>query len=512
MTQGQNIKRVVIAGGGTAGWMTACALSNVLPRDVHISLIESDDIGTIGVGEATIPPLVAFNRLLGIDEAAFLTATKGTIKLGIEFVGWGAQDARYIHPFGTYGVDMQALKFHQFWLSQHLSGHDVGAIGDYNLCEAAARLGRFTPPNPDMGPVLAGLKYAYHFDASLYAKYLRQLSEKRGVERIEGKIAEVKLKSEDGYISGLRLEDGREVVADLFIDCTGFRALLIEGALKTGFESWRHWLPCDRAFAVPCTSVEPPIPYTRATADKAGWRWRIPLQHRTGNGYVFCSDFIDEAEAKARLLETLDGEALADPMLIRIRTGRQNRLWEKNCVAIGLAGGFLEPLESTAIHLIQIGITRLLHLFPHNGFNAAVRDEYNDLLSSQYALIRDFIIAHYKVTTRADTPFWKQCRDMDIPVSLRHKLDLFKDRGRIIRHDEDLFAEDNWLAVLLGQGLMPQGFDPLVCALPEGEIRANLSRIRSAITRAAASLPTHQAFLNGLAAQTPNPPSQKVMP
>lgn len=491
------VERVVIAGGGTAGWMTAAALSYSLPKTVSITLVESDDIGIVGVGEATIPPIVSFNAKLGIDEDEFLSATQGAYKFGIDFIGWGAKDARYIHPFGTYGQDMQGLKFHQFYFAQAQRGFSgLGALSDYNLCSLAAAANRFIRPTRDMGPVLHTLRYAYHFDAGLYARFLRRRAEAQGVVRVEGKIADIPLDPDSGHIRALRLDGDREIPGDVFVDCTGFRALLINGALKVPYIDWSRYLPNNRAWAATCAAVEPLTPYTRATAQEAGWIWRIPLQHRTGTGHVFCADFTTEEAAREALVRSFDGRMLREPFLIKFTTGRRETFWEKNCIAIGLAGGFLEPLESTSIHLIQSSIGKLLSLFPDKGFNHAERAEYNALLGTQYAQIRDFIIAHYKVTKRDDTPFWAYCRDMEIPDALRQKLELFAHKGRLVRHDEDLFAEDNWLAILTGQGLIPEGHDPLVDALPEAEVRDNLMRMREVLARAAQGLPGHSAFIN----------------
>jgi len=494
---GQEIRSIVIAGGGTAGWMTATALSLLLPKTAQITLIESDEIGTVGVGEATIPPIVGFNQMLGIDENAFLKATNGTFKLGIEFDGLGAAHRRYMHPFGSYGTDMKGIRFHQFYLALKQAGvADLGRLEDYSLCATAAYQGRFLRPEGPVGEVLSTLKYAFHFDASLYAQFLRQRSERQGVRRLEGKIDAVELNTDTGHIASVSLEGGAVIAGDLFIDCTGFRGLLIEGALNTGYEDWRHWLPCDRAWAVPCAAVAPPIPYTRSTADAAGWRWRIPLQHRTGNGYVFASEFISEADARARLLANLDGEPLAEPRLLKFVTGRRKLAWNRNCVAIGLSAGFLEPLESTSIHLIQSAISKLVALFPDLRFTAAERDEYNQQTATDFEHVRDFIIAHYKVGDRADTPFWAHCRAIAAPQSLERKLALYRHRGRLVRHDDELFAEQSWLAVLDGQGIEPYGHDPLVDALPYDQMRENVGHIRKAVGAAAGALPTHQAFID----------------
>jgi tryptophan halogenase len=490
------VSKVVIAGGGTAGWMTAAALSRALPTDIDIVLIESEEIGTVGVGEATIPPIRSFNAMLGIDEDDFVRATQGTFKLGIEFVDWGRVGSRYMHPFGAYGFDVQGVRFHQLYLALRQAGADVGDLDDYSLCTVAARAGKFLRPAPNAGEVMAGLKHAFHFDASLYAGFLRKYAEARRVRRIEGKIAGVDLHADSGDIASLRLTNGGVETGDLFIDCTGFRSLLIGDAMQVGYESWQHWLPCDRAWAVPSSNLEAIAPMTQSTAESAGWRWRIPLQHRTGNGYVYSSQFLADDDARTRLLQTIEGEPLAEPRQLRFTTGRRSKAWQKNCVAIGLSSGFLEPLESTSIHLIQSGITKLLALFPADGFHGVERDAYNDLTRVQTEQVRDFIIAHYKVTQRADTPFWNYVRQMDIPVSLQRKIDLFKQNGRLFRHDDDLFSEHSWLAVLYGQGLNPHGHDPLADALPSDEISDTLQDIRSTYRKAANAMPTHEAFIN----------------
>ncbi|WP_443747971.1 tryptophan halogenase family protein [Asticcacaulis solisilvae] len=490
------VSKIVIAGGGTAGWMAAAALSAALPRAVKIVLVESEEIGTVGVGEATIPPIVGFNETLGVREDEFLKATSGTFKLGIEFLGWGRKDTRYIHPFGTYGIDLRGIKFHQAYFAMKQAGHAVGPLDDYSLCATAAYANRFLRPEPKMGPVFATLKYAYHFDASLYAGYLRRLSEGRGVTRIEGRIVDVARDADTGHIAALTLDGERTVDGQLFIDCTGFRGLLIGEALGVPYRDWSRYLPCDRALAVPSVPNGPLTPYTRATADLAGWRWRIPLQHRVGNGHVYCSAFMDDDTARSHLVAGLDGEPLADPRPLRFTTGRRERFWEKNCIAMGLSSGFLEPLESTSIHLIQSAVSKLIALFPDTGWEAAERDEYNALLTKQYEQVRDFIIAHYKLTERDDTDFWRHCRDMAVPDSLAHKIALFAAKGRLIRHDEDLFAEDNWLAVLNGQGVVPRGHDPLIDALPADDVLANLGRIRAAIAQAAGAMPSHDAFID----------------
>lgn len=491
-----SIRRIVIVGGGTAGWMCASALSRMIAHaGVSVTLVESDDIGTVGVGEATIPDIKIFNAMLGLDEDDFLRQTNGTFKLGIEFVDWRKPGSRYMHPFAVFGVDFQAVKFHQFWLKALASGADVGELGHYNLCAVAAALGRFTRPPEGPKSVLSSLRYAYHFDAGLYAAYLRRYSETRGVERVEGKIVAIDLDPRNGFVAAVRLQDGRSVDGELFLDCSGFRSLVLGEALKIGFESWDHWLPCNRAVAVPTQGVAPIVPYTRATADRVGWRWRIPLQHRLGNGYVYCAEAISDDDAVRQLLSQVEGAPLAEPRVLKFTAGKRQRLWHKNCIAIGLAGGFLEPLESTSIHLIQTGIQKLLALFPDKRFSSTEADEYNRTTAIEYEYIRDFIILHYKATERDDTEFWRRCRTMDIPPTLARRMALFREKGRIVRLEEDLFRTDNWLAVLIGQGVTPVGYDPLVDAVRPDYARQLLPHLRSLILRTAESMPTHDEAL-----------------
>ena len=489
-----SIRKVLIVGGGTAGWMTAAALSKVLrPEQTQVTLVESDQISTVGVGEATIPPIVAFNALLGLDEADFMRKTQASFKLAIEFVDWTRPGHRYLHPFGNYGLDIEAIKFHQIWRKFHA---EAGDIDQYNLAALAARLGRFALPSRDPGEVLSSLKYAFHFDAGLYARYLRGYAEARGVIRREGKVVDVGLRGEDGFIESVTLDDGTRLEADLFIDCSGFRGLLIDKALKSGFVDWSYWLPNDRAVAVPCDSGGDGLtPFTRATAREAGWQWRIPLQHRTGNGYVYSSRHIDDDAARAVLLANLDGAPRAEPHVLRFTAGRREEIWKKNCVAIGLSSGFLEPLESTSIHMIQAGITKLLALFPDRGFDPGEIAEYNRLTILQVELIRDFIILHYKATERSDTPYWDHVRTMEVPESLRRKMDLFMHRGRLFQSDYDLFAEPSWIAVMLGQTGLPQAYDPLVDSLPDAALQNQLRRMAGLIDQTARALPTHQDFI-----------------
>jgi tryptophan halogenase len=478
--------------------MCAAALTKILPRNqVRLTLIESDEIGTVGVGEATVPSLLTFNRLLGLDETDFVRSTQATFKLGIEFVDWQALGQRYLHPFGVHGRDTPEFKFLQLWLrlKQASSSDSADDIGDYNLNTLAAKLGRFGRPSGEAAWPFSALRYAFHFDAALYARHLRRYAEGRGVVRQEGRIVRVRQRAEDGFIEGLDLQDGRRIDGDLFIDCSGFRGLLIEETLKAGYEDWSRYLPCDRAVAVPSALVGPPDPFTRATADLAGWRWRIPLQHRMGNGYVYCSDYISDDAARTQVLAKLEGEALAEPRQLRFKAGHRKRLWVKNCIAVGLAGGFIEPLESTSIHLIQTGLLRLATLFPDKGFAQADIDEFNRSSVREYEHVRDFIILHYKATARDDSPFWRRQRNMQIPDSLAHRMALFESKGRIFRQQEELFADDSWLAVLLGQGIAPSGYDPLVDALSLEDIRRNLANLRTAIRKTAEALPTHEDFI-----------------
>jgi tryptophan halogenase len=497
-TGGAPIRKVVIVGGGTSGWMSAAALARLIEHaGVSVTLIESDEIGTVGVGEATIPSIRTYNGLLGLDENDFIRNTQGTFKLGIEFVDWRRQGGRYMHPFGAYGLDLQAIKFHQFWLKlRQLGDTGVGQLGDYNLCTAAAMQDRFMRPKGGPDAVLATLRYAFHFDAGLYAKYLRKYSEARGVARLEGRIVQVNLRPDDGFISGVTLQDGRLVEGELFLDCSGFRGLLIAQTLKVGFEDWSQWLPCNRAVAVPCERLAPLQPYTRSTADAAGWRWRIPLQHRIGNGYVYCNEFISDDAAATRLLSHLDGAARAEPRVLSFTAGHRSKFWEKNCVAIGLAGGFIEPLESTSIHLVQTGIAKLLALFPDCAFTGAEIKAYNRDATDQYQRVRDFVVLHYKATERDDTPFWRRCRDMQIPESLQDKIDVFRTKGRVMQSWEDLFTEHSWIAVMLGQGIMPTGYDPLVDSLPLENLRNFVRHAKDVTAKTASAMPMHQTFID----------------
>ncbi|MCL1144051.1 tryptophan halogenase family protein [Shewanella gaetbuli] len=488
------IKKVVIAGGGTAGWMTAAALTKLAGDNLEVVLVESDEIGTVGVGEATIPTLHLYHRLLGLKEQEVMAATNATFKLGINFENWHDVNKDYLHSFGFLGKDCWACGFQHFWVKGQQKGMASG-IGDYCTEHLAAREGRFAIlPNQDYN-------HAYHLDATLYAKFLRQFAEQRGIKRQEGKIVSVNLHqqandSRYGHIQSLTLASGETLEGDLFIDCTGFRALLIEQSLNTGFEDWSHWLPCDSAIAVQTTSVEKPLAYTRSIARDSGWQWRIPLQTRTGNGFVFCSKYMTDEQATQTLMDNIEGEPLNQPRVIKFRTGTRRQHWNKNCVAIGLSSGFLEPLESTSIHMIQRSIIRLLQMFPSQGIVQADVNEFNQQTKVEIENIRDFIILHYKVTDREDSAFWRYCKNMPIPESLAHRIELFQQSGKIYKLANELFGESSWIQVMMGQGLIPQQYHPIVDLMPDEELQQFLNNIRDQVTRKVKNLPNHVEFIN----------------
>ena len=482
------IRKVVIAGGGTAGWMAAAAISKILGKVLDITLIESDEIGTVGVGEATIPPLVTFHRLLNIKEQDFMAATQGTFKLGISFEGWRNVGENYFHSFGETGHDHWTAGFQHFWLKDRERGSRE-EFGNYCLELKAAQEGKFAHLPK------GGLNYAYHIDATLYAKFLRKFSEGFGVKRVEGKIVQVSTRTEDGFIESLTLDSGKVIEGDLFIDCTGFRGLLIEQTLHTGYEDWSHWLPCDSAVAVQTESIIEAIPYTRSIALESGWQWRIPLQHRVGNGMVYCSRYINDDDARKTLLKNISGGRLTKPRLIKFRPGQRLKNWNRNVVALGLASGFVEPLESTSIHLIQRGVLRLMQLFPKLGIRQPDIDEYNNQSKLEIANIRDFIILHYKVTNRQDSPFWRHCRSMPVPDSLTHRIDLFRETARVFKIPNELFGENSWIQVMLGQGMIPEQYHPVVNVMSDEELTRFMQGLKSNVDNTVAKLPKHQAYV-----------------
>jgi tryptophan halogenase len=489
------VQKIVIVGGGTAGWMAAAAMSELTRGGQYsIELVESDEIGTVGVGEATIPPITNFNRTLHIDETEFIRATQATFKLGIEFVDWTRLGHSYIHPFGQFGVEMQGIYFYNFWLRHRAKGgaysHD-----DFNPTTIAARACRFARPLPTDRSPLPPISYAYHFDAGLYAAFLRKYAEHRGVTRHEGRVVDVQLWPENGFIRHITLTDGRTIAGDLFIDCSGFRGLLIEQTLHAGYEDWSQWLPCDRAVAVPCERVPVTTPYTRSIAREAGWQWRIPLQHRTGNGYVYCSAFLSDDEAAKLLLTRLDGAPRAEPRTLRFVAGRRREVWKKNCVALGLASGFLEPLESTSIHLIQSALAHLLFMFPGSNFDPDVIAKYNELARLEMEEIRDFLLLHYKATERVDTPFWQHCQSIALTDSLQQRWDMYRHTALLHTVPGDLFRESSWFAVFTGQGVIPESYHPFADIPDDAELERRLALIRSDVQKRVLSFPTHDDYI-----------------
>lgn len=480
--------KIVIAGGGTAGWIAAAALSHQMGEILDITLVESQEIGTIGVGEATIPPMRTFHRLLGINEQEFMRATNATFKLGIQFENWKQIGEKYIHSFGFTGKQTLITDFIHFWLRGRKLGI-ADEFGHYCLEYKAAVANRFSINDNTK------INYAFHLDAGRYANFLRERSEARGVKRVEGKIAEVQQDPESGFIAAIKMDAGQEIPGDLFIDCTGMRGLLIEQTLQTGFEEWGHWLPCDSAIAIQTESTTPAVPYTKSIAHHAGWRWQIPLQHRVGNGIVFSGRHLSEDEATNMLLSSVDGKVLTEPRVIKFKTGRRKKSWNKNCIAMGLASGFLEPLESTSIHMIMTAVTRLLQLFPHNEIKQSIVDEYNLQAASEFIRIRDFIILHYKATERDDSPFWRYCKDMEIPDDLMHRINLFKDFGRSFQVEGELFRLDSWTQVMLGQGIVPSSYHPIVELMSERELQHFLNNVAAEVDNNMAMLSTHQDFI-----------------
>ncbi len=496
------IKKICILGGGTAGWMTAAGLSNKYKNlDIEIELVESDQIGTVGVGEATLPHIRFFNNALGIDEREFMRETCATFKLGIEFCDWGRLGDSYIHPFGDYGEPINGVDFHHFWLRLLQNGHK-NRLDDYSYPILAAEAGKFQHPGQDTSVIGSNFGYAYQFDSSLYAKFLRKYCEKNGVIRTEGKAIDTIIAPETGFVKSVTLENGGDIEADLFIDCSGFRGVLIEQALKTGYDDWSEWLPCNRAVAVPCEASGPGLPYTRATAREAGWQWRIPLQHRTGNGHVYWNEYISDDEAAHQLTSTLEGPILADVKQLYFKTGKRRKLWNKNVVAIGLSGGFLEPLESTSIHLIQEGITALIELFPDARCAVSDADEYNRRMDLNFDRVRDFLLLHYTATQRDDSEMWRYFRNMTLPESLIEKLEAWKARGYLPRYEQGVFLPPSWVAVMTGQNLIPNGFDVRANAMPLDDVLARTDHIKRASQDAVKQSASHDDYIKTFGAAT----------
>ncbi|MGX5175527.1 tryptophan halogenase family protein [Aliikangiella sp. IMCC44653] len=490
----ENLKKVVIVGGGASGWMSASMLIKIFGNQLDITLVESEQIGILGVGEATIPTISLFNQKLGIDEVDFVKATQGTFKLGIQFENWDKIGSSYIHAFGQMGASIGPSQFHHYWLRDQLSNSQTN-LWDYSINAKLAKENKFAKFKNQANNPITELQYAYHFDAQLYANYLRNYSEKLGVKRIEGIVSQVNKNSENGFIESVLLKNGQEVCGDLFIDCTGFRALLIGDSLGIEYDNWSKWLPMNSAVAVPCKTTKPIRPYTRSIAHKAGWQWEIPLQHRVGNGHVFCSDYISDQDATDTLMQNIQGPALADPRVLKFTTGKRHKFWEKNCVAIGLSSGFLEPLESTALHLVQASIVRLVQLFPNTGINQVDINEYNRQADSEYERIRDFIILHYIATERNDSQFWIDRQSIDIPDSLQHRIEQFKTKGRISKYQDDLFSEVAWQQVLIGQGIKPTSYDALADLMPPNDLTTRLNFLRKNVDSIADKIPNHEEFI-----------------
>ncbi len=494
MTGNAAQQKFLIVGGGSAGWMTAAALANAVGGAADITLVESAAIGTVGVGEATIPPIRHFNQRLGINEATFIRETQGSYKLGIQFIDWAKKGEAYFHPFGHYGAEFDFVPFYHYWMRERQAGR-AEPLDHYSMAWEAAKHNKFAPPSPDKRQMQSTHDYAYHFDAGLYAQFLRSYAEARGVSRIEGKVTRAGQNPETGFIESITLENGDSINADFFIDCSGFFGLLTEQTLKTGYEDWSHWLPCDRAVAAPCEPSGPLLSFTKSTARDAGWQWRIPLQHRLGNGYVYCSQFTDQDSATHSLMDSLEGKPLADPKHFRFNTGRRKKFWNKNCVAIGLSAGFMEPLESTSLHLIQYGIMRLLALLPGKGFSPLLAHEYNQLTTAEYERIRDFLILHYHATQREDSELWRYCAHMSIPDRLAYKIKHFKTHGMIVSDERELFHNPSWMAVYIGQNIIPETPPIMTHLRPKVPAEQRLSDVRSAIQAAASTMPDHADYI-----------------
>lgn len=496
MTNAESIERIVIVGGGTAGWMVAAALAKAAQHVCSIELVESDSIATIGVGEATIPPLLLLHRFLNIDEADFVRQTGASFKLGIEFQDWGQLGDRYMHAFGPVGLDMGLAQFHHYWLRDRADGNaDNASFWDYSLNACAAKANRFVPQvRIDKTPI-SGMHYAYHFDAALYVRYLQKYAQSLGVIKTEATVKKV-TQRDDGFIDTLCLDNGKEISADFFVDCSGFQGLLIAKQLKVPFEDWSKFLPCDRAIALPSEPMNPLPPYTQSIAHDCGWRWRIPLQHRTGNGLVYASRHLSADKAEDYLRKAIPEKLVGDARHINFNSGRRSECWHKNCVAIGLSSGFVEPLESTSIHLIQTAVMRLMHLFPNKQFSQANIDEYNRKTKFELEHIRDFIVLHYHLNERKDSEFWKECATQAIPKSLEHRINLFKDCGRVYRNVDELFTETAWLQIMLGQGIVPNSYHPLADGLPKAKFHQMMAAVPSTIAQAVEKIMPHQEFID----------------
>ena len=492
---GKPIRKIVIVGGGSAGWMTAAPLAQRLPPECEITLIESPEIGIIGVGEATLPTIRFFNKALGLDGTDFVRKTQATFKLGIEFKDWGHIGNRIFHGFGDYGPAIENRSPHMHWLRLSRAEVNFPPLGDFSVAGVMARNMRFAPPSGEQASAKNAFSYGFHFDAGLYAAYLRDYAMQRAVKRIEAMIVEVELHPDTGFIEAVLLRDGRRIEGDLFIDCSGFRGLLIEGALKAGYDDWSSQLPCNSALAVPCEKLEKLTPFTRSTAKTAGWQWRIPLQHRTGNGHVYCNSFISDDDAARVLLEGLDGAALDQPRQLRFTTGRRRRSWVKNCVAIGLSAGFLEPLESTSLSLIETAVGTLIENFPDSDFRPELADEFNRQMSARYESVRDFIILHYKLTNRTDSEFWKYCAHIAIPDSLQHQIDLFRETGRVVIYDKGGFMEPSFIAIMMGLGVTPKSYDPFVDLMDQKNLQRHFVNVHKAIELTVNGMTDHTEYI-----------------
>lgn len=487
--------KVVVVGGGTAGWMTASAIAKLLPSRAEVHLIESEAIGIVGVGEATLPQIRGFNEKLGIDEADFMAATRATFKLGIEFRDWARVGDSYIHPFGTFGTGQGEVDFHHYWVRACQAGEPMPSIGEYSMAIMMAYMNRFAQPRPEGTGLESTFGYAYQFDATSYAPYLRRVAEQLGASRTEGRIVDVELDGESGNVLAVLLESGERIEGDLFVDCSGFVSLIIGKALGEEFEDWSHWLPCDRAVATPCRTRTALAPYTSAIAMPAGWRWQIPLQHRTGNGYVYASAFTTDDQARSDLLGAIEGEPIAEPRVLKFKAGRRKRSWVRNCVAIGLSSGFLEPLESTSIYLIQIAITGLVELFPERNISPMDRDEFNRLIDREYDWVRDFLILHYYATERSGGAFWDYVQNMPVPDSLLDKIELFRRRGRVMKRREGAFLDASWVAVFTGQHVLPQSYDPRAGVQPLAHVIQQMDALRVGVREVAERMPDHRKHI-----------------